>query len=78
LEQRKQHADELRVELGDLFGQVLVCVLLGLAMQPDDLRPIEEIELAEVVRPSIDLGDVTDMRPLGRSAPLADRCRNSP
>ena len=31
-------------------------------MQPDDLCPVEDVELSEVVRSAVDLSDVTDVR----------------
>jgi hypothetical protein len=62
LQQRQQDPDELRVELLHLFSQILVRVLLRLSVQPDDLGPVKDVELAKVVGSAINFRDVTDVR----------------
>ena len=47
-----------------LFRQVLVRVLLRLSVQPHDLRPIEDVKLAEVVGPAVNFSDMADVRAL--------------
>jgi hypothetical protein len=48
----------------NLFRQVLVSVLLGLAMKPHDLRPVEDVELPEVPGTAVHLRHVPDVRSL--------------
>jgi len=63
LEQRQQYADQLPIEICDLFGQVLVSVLFGLAVQPHDLSAIEDVELSKIVRTTIHFSHVPDVGP---------------
>jgi hypothetical protein len=65
LQQRKEHAHQLRIEGGHFFRKVLVSVLLRLAVEPDNLGALKNVEFPKVVRSSIDLSHQPKMWPLG-------------
>jgi hypothetical protein len=60
-EQRHQGLHQRRIERLRFADQIAIRVLLGLAVEPNDLHAREQAELVEIVRSPVDLGDVPDV-----------------